>query len=74
MTIEEMKTFAEELKVKTELMKQLRDLRDLEGMRDDPNRSHAVRADQAAALLKEMKELVEQLKAEREKAKKDGSR
>ena len=35
---------------------------------------HAVNADQVDALLKEMKALVDQVKAEREKAKKDGSK
>ncbi len=73
MTVQEMKAFAEELKVKAEIMKQLRDLKELEQGHEDPNRSHAVNADQAAPLLKEMKALIEQLKAEREKPKKSGS-
>ena len=70
MTVEEMKTFVEELKVRTEIMKQLRDLHDIESTLDNPNRVHAVVAEQPAALLKVVKELVDQLKADREKTKK----
>ncbi len=74
MTMDEMKTFAAELKMKTEIMKQLRGLHDLEKTRDAPDQSRTIKPDQAAALVKELKELVDGLKAERTKAKKDGSK
>ncbi len=66
MAVEEMKNFVEELKVRTEIMKQLRELKEV----DDPNHGHTGGSDQAAALLKELKELVNELKAERAKGKK----
>ncbi len=75
MTIQEMKQFAEELKVKTEIMKQLRELHSLdEGTGGGICGGHDVKTDQVAALLKEMKALVDQIRAEREKGKKDGSK
>jgi len=74
MTIEEMKEFNEELKVRTEVMKQLLEVHDLEGMRDGTVSRHAVNPDQVAPLLKEMKALVDQIRAEREKGKKNGSK
>jgi len=75
MTLQEMKEFAEELKVKTEIMKLLHELHKLdEGTSGGMGDGQVVKTDQVAPLLKEMKELVDQLKAEREKAKKDGSK
>jgi hypothetical protein len=74
MNIKEMKEFVDELKVRTEVMKQLRALDDLGGMGGGMYGGHAVKTDQVAALLKEMKALVDQIKAEREKARKDGSK
>ena len=73
MTIEEMKEFAEELKVKTEIMKQLKELRNLESMGGGMG-GQAVKTDQVAAILKEMKALVDEIKVERDKGKKDGSK
>lgn len=73
MTVQEMHQFAAELKVKSEIMKQLCELKELEKRHEDPNRYHAVMADQAAPVIKELKALVEQIKAGREKAKKSGS-
>lgn len=74
MTMQEMSEFAEELKVKTEITKQLRELHQLdEGTTGGVGGGQAVKTDQAAPLLKEMRELIDQLKSERAKAKKDGS-
>ncbi len=75
MTIQEMKGFAEDLKVKTEIMKQLHELNKLdEGTSGGMGGGQAVKTDDTASLLKEMKALLEQIKAEREKGKKDGSK
>jgi hypothetical protein len=69
-----MEAFVKELKVKKEIMKQLLDIHDLEKMRHNPTRGHDINADQVAALLKEMKELVDELKTQRQKAKTDGGK
>ncbi len=72
MTVQEMKGFAEELKVKTEIMKQLHELHKLDEAGGGMGGGNAVKIDPVEALLKEMKALIEQLKAEREKTKKGG--
>jgi len=75
MTVQEMKEFVEELKVRTEIMKQLRELSKIDIVNGGGMVvGHTVNADQLAPLLKEMKALVEQIKAERERGKKDGSK
>ena len=74
MTIEEMKEFAEELKVKTEIMKQLKRATQPHESIGGGMGGQAVKTDQVAAMLKEMKALVDEIKAEREKGKKDGSK
>ncbi len=75
MNIQEMKEFVEELRVRTEIMKQLRELHKLdEGTLGGSGGGHEVRADQGAALFKEMKELVDELKTQRQKAKTDGGK
>ena len=68
MSVEEMKSFVEELKVRTEIMKQLRELKEV----DDPNHGHPTGSDQVAPVLKELKELVHKLEAERAKGNKGG--
>jgi RNA polymerase sigma factor (sigma-70 family) len=77
MSIREMETFSEELKVRTQIMKQLRDLGKIDKIdqeTDEGVRGRAVTIDQVAGLLKEMKALVDEVKAERENAKKDKSK
>ena len=71
MSTEELKQFAEELRVRAEVMKQLRELNKLdEGTAGGMAGGHALDTDHLTALLKEMKELVNQLKTERETARK----
>ena len=56
-------------------MKQLRELQNLdEGTGGGMGGGHDVKTDQVAPPLKEMKALFDQIRAEREKAKKDGSK
>jgi hypothetical protein len=84
MPLEEMKAYAEELKVTTEIMRHRCELKQLQRRYDDLNNGRqagtesgsgaAVNAEQATALLKEIRSLVELLKADREKTKKDGAK
>jgi hypothetical protein len=71
MSIEELEKFSEELKVRTEVMKQLNVLQNLELRGGDGQR---VKNDQVDALIKEMKTLIDQIKSERQKAKTEGSK
>jgi RNA polymerase sigma factor (sigma-70 family) len=74
MTIPEMESFAQQLKVKKEIMKQLLEIQELEEARNNPARRPGINADQPAALLKEMKVLIDVLKAQRQIAKPEESK